>query len=243
MARIQIVLHRSIYPRNIGMCARAMANMGLARLILVDPRCEINHEARQGAVHAQDILIQATIYESHEEFLAAEGEGIRIALSGRESNRLREPLLIDELMESLEQDREHVIHSPETATYLIFGPEDDGLSDAEMELCNYVCKLPTFGEITSLNLSHAVLMACYIVRKSILGSGQGGTAAPVPQPLSYPSPVIREWLQALGFDVSSPKVNIEKTLNRILLSRCPDPEELRILNTVIHQTVRKLKKD
>jgi tRNA/rRNA methyltransferase len=242
MNRIQVVLYRSIYPRNVGMCARAMANMGLSRLILVDPKCEINHETRQGAVHAQDILNHAVTYRSHEEFLAAEGEGIRIALSGRESNRMREPLVLDGLLNSLEKDREHVIHSPETMIYLIFGPEDDGLSDAEMELCSFVCKLPTFGEITSLNLSHAVLLACYIVRESLSAFEQAGPT-PNPMPLSYPSPIIREWLQALGFDVSSPKVNIEKTLNRILLSRCPDPEDLRILNTVIHQTVRKLKKN
>ena len=57
MSRIAVVLHRPIYGRNVGMCARAMANMGLERLIVVGARGEIGVDAKQGAAHAQDVLV------------------------------------------------------------------------------------------------------------------------------------------------------------------------------------------
>jgi hypothetical protein len=60
------------------------------------------------------------------------------------------------------------------------------------------------------------------------------------EPLVDERESVKRWLEALGFDVSSPRINIEKTLNRILMSRAPTGEELRLLRTVIEQTIRKL---
>ena len=59
---VHIVLVKPIYPRNIGMCARAIANFGFQSLIVVAAQTEIGHEAKQGAAHAQRILRNARIY-------------------------------------------------------------------------------------------------------------------------------------------------------------------------------------
>ena len=125
--------------------------------------------------------------------------------------------------------------------YLIFGPEDDGLSAEEMELCHFVCRLPTFGDITSLNLSHAVLLASYIVRTELEKAQVEVAIVAPPKPTIDPRDMVHRWLEALGFDLSSPRINIEKMLNRILLSHSPSEEELRLLRTVLEQTIRKLK--
>ena len=234
--RFTVVLHHTIYPRNIGMCARAMANMGLERLVLIGPQCELTEEAKQGAAHAQAILRNAKIYPTYADFLATEGEGFRIAMSGREG-RLMRPESLDETMAKVARDPEHPAHDPSLPVYLHFGPENDGLSNEEMELCHHVCYLPTYGEITSLNVSHAVLLAVYIVRTALKES----PAEPVYAPAYYPTKSIKSWLEALGFDLSARRVNIEKTLNRIFLSRCPTPDELRLFDTVLQQTVRKLR--
>ena len=243
--KISIVLHRPIYQRNVGMCARAMANMGLERLVIIHPSWELIEEGKQGAAHAQKILREAVIYADYGAFLAAEGEGVRIALSGRDG-RLNRPTELGETLRVIAADCGHAAHAPETALYLHFGPEDDGLSNEEMERCHYVCRLPTFSEISSLNLSHAVLLASYMLR-STLQSATAPIEAHLPRardvqrsPAYYPSETIRRWLEALGFDLSARRVSIEKTLNRILLSRCPTQDELRIVDVVLQQTVRLL---
>lgn len=249
MSRISVVLHRPIYPRNVGMCARAMANMGLSRLVIVAPRAELNEQARQGAAHAQSVLREAKVYPSLAEFLAADGDGIRIAMSGKDG-RLKRPDGLDTTLERMVEDVEHPFHDGDVPIHLVFGPEDDGLSNEEMELCNFVCRLPTFGEITSLNLSHAVLLASYMTVTSLRRTSSPEVAhlatddesKPEPKGVYYPGNTIKLWLEALGFDLSARRVSIEKTLNRILLSRCPNQEELRIIDAILQQTVRKLGK-
>jgi hypothetical protein len=62
-----------------------------------------------------------------------------------------------------------------------------------------------------------------------------------PGRLEYPKKAIRLWLEKLGFDLSSRKINIETTLNRVILSHCPTPEDVRLLEKVLFQTVEKLK--
>jgi tRNA/rRNA methyltransferase len=130
----------------------------------------------------------------------------------------------------------------ENPVYLIFGPEDDGLSNEEMRLCHHVCRLPTLGEITSLNLSHAVLLAVYLAQAARIRFQSTAEETPKfePGPVYYPSQTIHRWLEALGFDLSSKRVNIEHTLNRFFLSHCPSPEELRLVDKVLRQTIRKL---
>ena len=220
-----------------------MANMDIERLILIGPQCDhLAEEGKQGAAHAQTILRDATVYRDHQEFLCAEGEGIRIALSGRDG-RLKRPDSLDNVLERFADDPEHAFHQLDVPIYLLFGPEDDGLSNEEMQLSHHVCRLPTFGEITSLNLSHAVLLTSYMVRAALERANvtRAKETGPLKRgPAFYPGVTIQRWLEALGFDLSARRVSIEKTLNRILLSRCPSHEELRILDTVLQQTVRKL---
>lgn len=240
--RIVVVLNRPIYGRNVGMCARAMANMGLDRLVVIGARGEIDVDAKQGAAHAQEVLANIIQYSTLEEFTASEGEGVRIALSGKDARLQISEDLVATLKSAL-SDTEHRLHSPETRVYLMFGPEDDGLSADEMEICHFVCRLPTFGTITSLNLSHAVLLASYIVRTELENADIPvglSPDSPDVEPLVDERTSVKRWLEALGFDISSPRINIEKTLNRIIMSRSPTPEELRVLRTVLEQTIRKL---
>lgn len=248
---IRVVLCRSIYPRNVGMCARAMANMGVDQLILISPRCAISDEnAKQGAAHAQSVLQNARVYQSLSEFCDHEGEGLRIGLSAKDG-RLQQTSGLEQRLSQYLADPEHPFRDPSTPTWLFFGPEDDGLASDEIELCHHICRLPTHGEITSLNLSHAVLLALHVVVSArleltpMLKAPIENTAEKPRQfasgPIYYPKETIHRWLEKLGFDLSSPKINIEKTLNRIFLSNTPSPDELRILDTVLQQTLRRIK--
>lgn len=226
-----------------------MGNMRGARLIIVGAQCELNEEAKQGAAHAQEILRSATIYRDLHEFQSHEGEGVRIALSGRDG-RLKRPDELEAVIDRSVADAEHSIHDLRYPLYLMFGAEDDGMTNEEMELCHHVCRLPIFGHINSLNLSHAVLLTLYIVQRAFRDDEKRANPATEDTPevvkterLYYPQQTIQRWLEALGFDLSARRVNIEKTLNRILLSRAPTPDELRIVDSVLQQTVRKLQKN
>ena len=253
MNRVHVVLHRPIYPRNVGMCARAIGNMGAGRLIIVGRDEPLGDESKQGAAHAQEILRNTTFYKDLASFYAGETEGVRIALSGKDA-RLKVPDLLPELLSQEFTRTDHRMLDKTQPIYLFFGTEDDGLSAEEMELCHFVCRLPTFTEINSLNLSHAVLLALYIVRTALTTTATHETQASEPTEseleseeskaaaVRYPQSLIKEWLGLLGFNLDSPRINIEKTLNRVLLGRAPTTEELRTLNNVLQQTVRRLKR-
>jgi tRNA/rRNA methyltransferase len=232
------------------MCARAMGNLGCSELHIIAPRCDWNssmvrHEARQGATHGADILTGAKIHDSLESFLESNGQGVRIAFSARDGYGKR----VSEFSELLNRfEDQHPIWHPETSIQLHFGTEDDGLTLEELEPMNFIARLPANGTVSSFNLSHAVLIAMYILETGLLPRGkeagpQESTAefALPPGRMEYPKKAIRTWLEALGFDLDSRKISIETSLNRILLSHCPSPEDVRLLEKVLFQTIEKLK--
>ena len=261
LTRTAVVLHRPIYPRNIGMCARAMGNLGCHELHIIAPRCDWNssmvqHEARQGSTHSSEILTSARVHPSLDAFLSSHGQGIKIALSARDGTRKNVHDLSEQFAFFREQS-DHPVWHPETLIQLHFGTEDDGLSLEELEPANFICRLPARGSHTSFNLSHAVLIALYILETElgtrVVSSDESAVqaessdalpAGPVALSagaLEYPKKAIREWLEALGFDLGERKITIETSLNRVLLSHCPLPEDVRLLEKVLFQTVAKLK--
>jgi tRNA/rRNA methyltransferase len=260
--RTMVVLHRPIYPRNIGMCARAMGNLGCSELHIVAPRCDwsssmVQHEARQGSTHSGEILTSAKIHDSLEAFLESHGQGVKIAFSARDGQGKRVNDFSDLLAKFRDQPSHPVWHE-ETVLQLHFGTEDDGMSLEELEPANFICRLPANGAHTSFNLSHAVLIALYILETEIgvanptaktqlpskaqnENSESEGPQALPPGRLEYPKKAIRLWLEILGFDLSSRKITFETTLNRMLLSHCPSPDDVRLLEKVLFQTIEKLK--
>lgn len=256
--RITVVLVRPIYPRNIGMCARAMANMGCGRLVLIAPQTEITEDAKQGATKAQAVLRGAITYPSLSEFYASEGEGLRLALSGRDG-RLRTPEKLDTKLAQLNAAANSMLADTTIPIYLFFGPEDDGLNDEEIRHMHHVCSLPTYGEFFSMNLSHAVMLALYLLRSTLhdpsldfISPQQSSDATKsegelmkerlraIRAPKYFPEKTIDTWLDTLGFDLDNRRVNAGRILKRILLENEPTHDELRILEAVIQQTVRKL---
>ena len=49
---------------------------------------------------------------------------------------------------------------------IMFGPEASGLSNHDLSLANFIIQIPTANKLTSLNLSHAVIVVCYEIFKS-----------------------------------------------------------------------------
>lgn len=245
---IHVVLVRSLYALNVGSVSRAMSNMGAHHLHLIQPQCEINYDAQQMAANGQAALQNRKTYASWEEFFDLNPDGIRVALTARDG---RARTLYDlksglEFIKTLPQVQE----APLTKIYLFFGPEDCGLSGEEIDHSHFACSLPTYGANWSLNLAQATLLALFILRDSWGGQRTTLEGQFLPREVLIPSGekesnklpdgVLKSWIETLGFDLSKRRINAYTVLRRILLHNIPTPKELRILEAILQQTVRKL---
>ena len=147
---IRIVLVEPAGGLNVGSVARIMANMGFQRLVLVNPHCDpLGPEARQMAVHAAAILEQATVVES----LPAALVGCRRAIATTTRSRTQGPPL-----ERPEVALPWLVVPDADTTALIFGPEDRGLSNEELNQAQRWVGIPSDAAYASLNLAQAVMV-------------------------------------------------------------------------------------
>ncbi|MGH8559232.1 MAG: RNA methyltransferase [Methylococcales bacterium] len=153
LSKIRIVLVGATHPGNIGAVARAMKNMGLSRLYLVEPKIFPNADATSRAAGADDILCRAVLCDSLQE--AVLDCGIVIGASAR-SRTIFLPVLSPRECATL-LARQH----PETELAVVFGGEHSGLTNAELDLCGYWLTIPCNPEFRSLNLASAVQVVAY----------------------------------------------------------------------------------
>ncbi len=150
LENIRIVLVEPAGPLNIGSVARAMKNMGLRNLVLVNPHCDpLGAEARQMAVHAADILETAQRVDSIPAALV--GCYRAIATTARPRSAAA----------TLEHPRQALPWILETPSALIFGPEDRGLNNEELNYAQRFIGIPSHPDYPSLNLAQAVAVCCY----------------------------------------------------------------------------------
>lgn len=235
--KIHVVLVRTEHSANIGSVARAMANMGADRLILLDPRCKVDSCARAIAAGAQDSLNDIQSYPSWTDFYKAEGDGVRIALSRRAGRNRRVTPLRAELTNLVSSTCDHL--------YLIFGPESDGLDAEDLAFVNFTCHLPVYGEFASLNLAQAALLTLFMVREHFppqkMPKQLTGEIKKSVKPFYFPDEQIKDWLEAMGFDVAARKASAYLTLRRLFLQNRPTQHELQVLEAVLRQNIRKLR--
>lgn len=159
---VRIVLVEPQGEINVGSIARVMKNMGLQQLWIVSPRCDPKGElARRWAVHAEDVLQQAKITDSLTTALA---DCQRVfATVGREVADLALPLWTPR------QAAPQLLAVPQSA--LVFGREDRGLTNAELECAHGLVQIPTANAYPSLNLAQAVAVCCYELWLTACDSG------------------------------------------------------------------------
>jgi len=165
---IRIVLVETTHPGNIGAVARAMKNMGLWNLYLVKPHRFPSNEASARAAGADDVLAQARICESLDQ--ALEGCGLVFGASAR-SRSIPWPQL---------DPREAAVRTVGAGiageAAFVFGREHAGLSNIELDRCNYLVSIPANPEFASLNVAAAVQVLSYELRVAAADS------APTPAP-------------------------------------------------------------
>ena len=154
MPEIQIVLVSPLYEGNVGFAARVMKNFGFTRLVLIDP-CEIGDEAFMRAAHASEVLENAERL-SFEEVCAR--SSIVIATTGEVSKSVCNPMRMPYF--SPNEIRE-LIADIDGRVSILFGRENWGLNNEEIQKSDIVCTIPSSKEYPTLNLSHAVGIVCY----------------------------------------------------------------------------------
>jgi tRNA/rRNA methyltransferase len=155
------------------MVCRAMKNMGLTELRLVNP-CQVDHlDAVKFAVSARDLLESAQIFSSLEEAIAdCEFSVATTRRHGKYRNEICTPGEVVERFSAC---------APKSRLALVFGREDSGLTTDEVALCRWQATIETADEYGSLNLSQAVLIFCYELLK---GAGKAQAPATAPRELA-----------------------------------------------------------
>lgn len=234
---INIVLVRPSQPRNIGSSARSMANMGAHKLILLDPQCEIDKQARTVAAGAESFFDKVVTYSSWEDFYQHEGEGVRVAFSRRGGKKRQ----VRDLREHLADYQEQKPSRNFLPLYLIFGPEDHGLNAEDLSFVHRTASLPTFGDFKSLNLAQAVMLALYITQDFLHKKQVALRRSEESSGMYFPDKTLRSWIEAIGFDISKRRMSAYLTVRRLLLQNWPSRKELMVLEAILQQNIRKLK--
>jgi len=156
---INIVLVDTIHPGNIGSVARAMKTMGLKKLSLVNPRVFPSGEANALAGNATDVLDNAKIFTSIKD--AIEQSTFVYATSSRDRS-IQWPLMD---AETAAKDICNEVNSNKEIS-IIFGKEDRGLTNDELELANKLIEIPANPEYPVLNLAMSAQIISYEILKA-----------------------------------------------------------------------------
>ena len=157
---VRIVLVRPIHPGNVGATARAMKNMGLRRLVVVDPPCFDLERARWMAGGGRDVLEAAQFVP---DVASAVGDcDLAVGCTAR-MRRWDWPVWEPAALGAEAMRREG-------NTAILFGREDMGLENEDLAYCQALLRIPTDGE-PSLNLSQAVLLVCGALFQSARDAG------------------------------------------------------------------------
>ena len=155
---ISVILVNPKYAGNVGSVCRAMENFGFEKLVLVNP-CEISKEAGIMAVHAKSTLENAETLKSFEE--VREKYDLLVATTAvstaKDDYFLRMTVSPRELKQKLEGNKGDI--------GIVFGPEDDGLSNELIEQCDLAITIPTSEKYKAMNLSHSVAVVLYELSK------------------------------------------------------------------------------
>ena len=171
-AGFRVVLVEPQNPINVGAVMRAMKNMGLKRLRLVNPAPMDLDKTQVSGHRTEDILSETEIFSSLDD--ALRDVHVSYGFSARHRTRAWASLEMEQAVGQCLGD----ISRGEIAG-LVFGREQSGLTNDELMRCQYRVHIATSG-YSSLNLAQAVLLACYSIRRQSIGGGAGHAATAAP---------------------------------------------------------------
>lgn len=221
---VSIILVRPRFHENIGSVARAMKNMGLHRLIVIDGCSPLHGNAYKLASGAEDILERAEelplLREAISEMGCVVGTTTR---TGKE----RSPLLTPKSLA-----KKLVPISLKNSIGLVFGSEKEGLTNEELSLCHLFVRIPSSEIFPSLNLAQAVLVLCYELFQSSMTIEENPVRLAPAEQLEKMFEHMEKTLVEIGFlEFGNPK-RIMRALRRLFGRSQMEEREVQILQGI-----------
>jgi len=229
LSAIRVVLSNPSHPGNIGATARAMKTMGLSSLYLVNPKLFPHADATARASGADDVLATARVCAS----LAEATQDCRLVMGASARTRsIPCPVISPD-----ECAGRAFAESRQGSVAVVFGCEQSGLSNTEIDRCQYLVRIPTNPAYASLNLAAAVQIIAY----EILVVHENRQADPAPSghvPVSAGEMErffahLEQALVELEFlDPDNPR-QLMRRLRRLFNRARPDENEVNILRGML----------
>ena len=228
LTNIRIVL---VHPRgsgNIGSVARVMKNFGARELAIVGAARTRSFWARAMAVHGRDILSDAkrygTIREAAADCNLVVGTTARAGLYRSHSRTPRE--IAPEITAAAAAGK----------VALVFGPEDHGLSNQDLEPCQLLVTIPTHSEYQSLNVAQAAAVCLYeIFVASVTVVPQAAIRRAAVEKIERLFDIMRVSLLKIGFLDSENPEHMLLALRRVLGRAGLEDKDVRILTGLFRQ--------
>jgi len=226
---IRIVLVGTTHPGNIGAVARAMKNMGLSDLALVNPRFFPHEEATARASGATDILDNALVVTTLADALT---DCVYVAGASARSRTISWPSM------GPRDCAERMINESENGKVAaVFGPEKTGLHNDDLDLCHTLLTIPTAPGFSSLNVAMAVQVLTYELRvASLLDAGPAFESEAPPatsDEMEHYYTHLERVLQEIHFlDPQNPR-HLMRRLRRLFIRARPDKNEVNILRGIL----------
>lgn len=226
---IRIVLVGTTHPGNIGAVARAMKNMGLEDLALVNPKIFPHEEATARASGAVDVLQNATVVESLEEAIK---DCVFVAGASARPRSLAWPY-----MEPRDCAAKFVELREAGPVAAVFGPEKSGLSNADLDHCDTLLTIPTNPDFSSLNIAMSVQVFTYELRMAAMGGKPAHYEYDAPLATSGELENFFDHLQQVLIDVQFLKPenprHLMRRLRRMFIRTQVDKNEVGILRGML----------
>jgi TrmH family RNA methyltransferase len=235
---IVIVLHRPRKLVNIAAAVRAMKNMGLRRLRLVGP-AEYDPYDIEGIAHrSADVLAAAAIVGTLDEALA---DAVFVVGTTARPREAGSPVGTPRALAP-----EVLARAAAGTVAVVFGPEDNGLTNAELDRCHRLLAIPTDAAYPSLNLAQAVLLVAYELRQA---STQPG---PPPRRHAFRPPSVAQLEELFGaleqalwgveFFKAHTAEGMMRTLRSLVHRAEPDVREAALLKAMAMETLNFLRR-
>lgn len=238
--RLRIVLVNTSHPGNMGAAARAMKNMGLSRLYLVDPLESRNEVAYSRAAGADDILGDAVVCATLAE--ALQGCVWVAGTSARERTVYWQQHAPRECATLCVQQAKH------GDVALVFGRERSGLTNEELEHCNALVHIPANPGYSSLNIAAAVQVLCYELRLAAVDAEAQSPDRPAKEDAPAPNEQLTDLfdhlnrtLQDIGFFSGSNPDIIMRRLKSQFHRAQPTRREVAIWRGILTAVQKKVK--
>ncbi|KRT55996.1 RNA methyltransferase [endosymbiont of Ridgeia piscesae] len=229
LKNIRIVLVSTSHPGNIGAVARAMKNMCLSRLCLVAPKRYPSEEAVARASGAQDLLDAAEIFDDLDSAL----QGCRLVIG----TSARERSVAWSVLNPRECGGQVIEEAAVGEVALVFGRENSGLSNEELDRCNLLVHIPTNSDYSSLNLGAAVQLLAYEVYLASLEEADKPLRAPrevaSAEMLEGFHTHLAQALEDIGFADPRQSDKLLRRLRALFHRARPDRDEINILRGIL----------